>query len=152
MAFDFLQRLFRQRPDILDKLAESNVNPEVLLRGLEQQSQQQGGLAQALPVQTPQAPQVQPMQPILPPPGGAAITRPVPPTSQPQILPQGGQQQAAPLDASTLQRLQTMMQGQPQSAPPAAQPAGGRQIQPMIPSGPLPELRRRPTLADLLGN
>ena len=153
MAFDFIQRIFQQHPDILDRLAESNTDPSAILTGLSKQAGQagQGGLAETFAVQSPSALNEQALPPILPTPEVPAVSIPVTPTSQPQLLSQSGKA-GAPLDAGTLQALQQLMRGQTQQGIPGApQPPGGRQFQLPGTAAAMQASPRRPTLSELLG-
>lgn len=143
MALNILMQLLRRDPKVLDKLAESSIDPKKILEGLD--------TAQTMPVDM-RGPQTMPLNPL-----GVSQTFPVD-MSGPQMLPQvqqppqalGGTGEMAPLDSATLQRLQEMMRVPQVPIPPAVSPPAGRTLPPMR-THTLQPTPGRLTLAQILG-
>ena len=138
--------LFQNNPELMNKLANSNIDPKKILDGL---SKQEGaGLARTMPVQPQPGLDVQPLPPILPAPGAPAITSPVSQVPPPEVI---NQARPGGFDPNVMKQLQQLMQRQQVQAPNAPMPQASRAptFNPaQLPAGPA---RQRPTLSQLLG-
>lgn len=138
--------LFQNNPVLMEKLANSEIDPKKILDGLNKQ--EGAGLAQVTPVQPQPGLEAQQLSPILPNPGAPAISFPVsqvPPPEQINTPRTGG------FDPNVMKQLQQIMQRPQVQTPNAPMPQAGRAptFSPMqLPAGPA---RSRPTLAQLLG-
>ena len=140
--------LFQNNPALMDKLANSEVDPKKILEGLNKQDG--AGLAQVMPVQPPADLGVKPLAPILPNPGAPAIAFPVsqvPPPEQLNTTPAG-----RAFDPNVMKQLQQILQRPQAQVPNAPMPQAGRApvFSPMQLPAAAP-VRSRPTLAQLLG-